>query len=71
MRISIEPNRCMGHGRCYAVAADLLSDDEQGFVAECGQTLDVPEHLRDQAREAADACPESAISLLEATAADA
>jgi len=71
VRISIDAAKCMGHGRCYAVAPDLLSDDEQGFVAQSGQTLEVPENLRDQAREAVDACPESAISLPETTTADA
>lgn len=71
MRISIDSARCMGHGRCYAVAPNLLTDDEQGFVAQSGQTFDVPDHLHDQAREAADACPESAILLQESTDTDA
>jgi len=53
----------MGHGRCYAVAPDLLSDDEEGFVAQAGQDLDVPAELVGQAQDAAGACPEYAITF--------
>ncbi len=54
----------MGHGRCYAVAPDLLSDDEQGFVAEAGQDLDVPAELTGQAQDAAGGrAPEYAITF--------
>lgn len=70
MFISIDADGCMGHGRCYSVAEGLLSDDEQGFVAQAGQTFEIPEGLLDQAREAAGACPEGAISILEAAPAD-
>ncbi|GAA2448886.1 hypothetical protein GCM10010191_77940 [Actinomadura vinacea] len=66
MRISIAADKCMGHGRCYSVAGDVLSDDEEGFVAERGRTLEVPEGLAAQAEEAADACPEGAITILDA-----
>ncbi|GAA2853172.1 hypothetical protein GCM10010517_10990 [Streptosporangium fragile] len=71
MFISIDGDKCMGHGRCYSVAPDLLSDDEQGYVAQCGQTFEIPEGLLEQAQEAADACPEGAISLLDHARADA
>ena len=63
MFLSIDADRCMGHGRCYSVAAGLLSDDEEGFVAQRGQTIEVPDGLLEDAQEAADACPEGAISL--------
>lgn len=61
MRLKIDADRCMGHGRCYSVAPDLLSDDEEGFVAQRGQTVEVPAGAEAQAVDAADACPESAI----------
>ena len=65
MHISIDDMKCMGHGRCYSVAPDLLSDDEEGFVAERGQCWEVPEGLVGQAQEAAENCPEAAITVLE------
>jgi ferredoxin len=69
--ISIDSAKCMGHGRCYTVAPDLLSDDEEGFVAQSGQTWEIPEGLLGQAQEAAENCPEMAIALREAAASDA
>lgn len=71
MFIKIDADKCMGHGRCYTVAEDLLSDDDEGFVAQRGQCWKVPEELHDQAEDAADACPEAAISILETAPADA
>lgn len=63
MFIAIDQKKCMGHGLCYAVASDLLSDDDEGFVAERGQCWEIADGLIDQAREAADGCPESAITV--------
>lgn len=63
MYIKIDENKCAGHGRCYSVAPDLLSDDDEGFVAQRGQCWEVPAELEGQAREAADSCPESAITV--------
>ncbi|MCP9964978.1 ferredoxin [Actinomadura madurae] len=71
MFLSINAGACMGHGRCYAAAAGLLSDDEEGFVAQRGQAFEVPDGMLDEARDAADACPEGAISLRAAVDADA
>jgi len=63
MFLSIDADKCMGHGRCYSVAPDLLTDDEEGFVAQRGQTVEVPDKLADQAQDAVFACPESAIAI--------
>lgn len=71
MFISIDADKCMGHGRCYAVAPDLLTDDEEGFVAERGQCWSIPDDLVGQAEDAADACPEGAIAVLAAAPSDA
>lgn len=63
--LRIDATGCMGHGRCYAAAPDLLHDDEEGFVSERGGDVPVPRQLTDQALAAADACPEIAIEYLE------
>jgi len=65
MIISIDASRCMGHGRCYAMAERLLTDDDEGFVAERGHTWEVPDDLSEQADTAVGSCPESAISVRE------
>lgn len=61
MRISIDPDRCQGHGRCYELAPALVTDDERGR----GEVIvaDVPPEHEDSARAAASACPESAVTL--------
>ncbi|MGA4689078.1 MAG: ferredoxin [Rhodococcus sp. (in: high G+C Gram-positive bacteria)] len=61
MTMSITRDKCMGHGRCYSVAPDLLSDDEEGFVAQAGQEFEVDGELIGQAEAAVGACPEQAI----------
>jgi ferredoxin len=56
----------MGHGRCYAVAPELLDCDDEGYVTVRGSAIDVPEDQVGQARDAAANCPERAIELTEA-----
>ena len=38
MRLTVRSDLCRGHGRCYALAEDLLEDDDEGFVTVRGQT---------------------------------
>jgi ferredoxin len=63
MFLSIDADKCMGHGRCYTLAPDLLTDDEEGFVAQRGQVVAVPPGKEDQAHDAVAACPEGAIAI--------
>lgn len=65
MRISVDGDKCTGHGRCYTTAPDLLQSDDEGFVTIRGSSLEVPQDQQDAARRAFNACPEDAISLLE------
>jgi ferredoxin len=65
VRLTVDADRCMGHGRCYSVAPDLLTYDEEGFVSIRGQTIDVPEDQIEAAREAVESCPEEAPALIE------
>jgi len=65
MKLTIDAGLCRGHGRCYNLAEDLLTDDDEGFVTARGQIVDVPEDQEEDARNAAASCPEGAITLLE------
>ena len=65
MKLAVDENRCTGHGRCYTVAPDLLTYDEEGFVSIRDETIEVAEEQRKAAEDAAASCPEEAISLIE------
>jgi ferredoxin len=64
VKLAVDGKNCMGHGRCYLLAPDLLTDDDEGFVTIRDQTIDVPADQVEGAEEAAGTCPEQAITLI-------
>jgi ferredoxin len=64
MKISVDTDQCTGHGRCYRLAADLLSYDDEGYVSIRGRAIDVPADQVEFAEEAEGTCPEGAITLI-------
>ena len=64
MRVQVDRSRCQGHARCWAEASDLYLLDDDGYSAM--DDVDVPPGLEDAARRGADACPERAITIVEA-----
>ena len=65
IKLTVDAELCTGHGRCYTVAPDLLTYDEEGFVTVRGQTIEIPAGQEAAARDAEMACPESAITITE------
>ena len=63
MKLTVDGASCMGHGRCYQMAPELFSCDDEGFVTIRGQTIDVPGDLVEAAEDAEATCPEQAITL--------
>jgi len=62
MKITIDPDVCIGAGQCVLSAGAVFDQDEDtGLVV----LLDAspPEELANQVREAASVCPARAISL--------
>jgi ferredoxin len=64
MRIQVNVARCSGHARCIAVAPDVFQLNDDGYN-------DTPEAIvvegqEKQARRGAMACPERAITIIEA-----
>jgi ferredoxin len=64
MKLRID-EQCTGHGRCYSLAPQLLSPDDEGYVTIRGGEIEVPEDLRELADEVAGTCPEGAITLVD------
>lgn len=64
MKIILDSDKCQGHGRCYALAAELFDADDEGYSVLL-VTGDVPADQEDHARAAADNCPEYAITIEE------
>lgn len=64
MRLEVDAAGCMGHGRCYLMAPDLLAYDDEGYVTIRGASIEVPGDQVEAAEDAAGTCPEQAITLL-------
>lgn len=64
-RLSVDPDKCQGHNRCYSLAPELFDVDDLGMASARGDGT-VPAELLDKARRAVANCPEYAIVLTEA-----
>ena len=60
-RVSVDPDLCTGHGRCYTLAPDVFDADEVGHSKVLVD--DVSGELEEHAVIAEQNCPESAITL--------
>jgi ferredoxin len=61
--VVVDKAKCCGYGICAEICSDVYKLDAQGFVYIDGP---VPARLADAAREGAEACPEEALTVLEA-----
>jgi ferredoxin len=64
VKLTINPELCQGHGRCYDLAPGLFGDDDEGYGKVLGDGVVTPEAEHD-ARIAVLNCPEQAIELSE------
>ena len=60
MRVRVDRDKCVGHGRCYVLAPDVFGDDERGHCIV--RRPEVGRELEEQARLGEGNCPEHAIS---------
>jgi ferredoxin len=65
VKILIDEDVCMGHGRCYRLAPERLDCDDEGYVTPRGVPIEFPEDERDLAEEIVGTCPEQAITLID------
>lgn len=64
MKIHVNPEKCQGHARCYALAPELFDVDDYGQSSVRGDGV-VPDQLIERAKLAIANCPEYAIEVLE------
>ncbi len=60
MRVSVDNGLCSGHARCWAVAPDIFTIDDDGY-SNIGTDREVPAGREDEARKGIAACPERAL----------
>ena len=65
MKLLVDGAVCTGHGRCYRLAPDVLSYDDEGYVAIRDEPIAFPSDQRELAEEIVGTCPEQAISLID------
>ncbi|MGQ0823682.1 MAG: ferredoxin [Actinomycetota bacterium] len=61
MKVHVDPDLCVGHGRCYVLAPDVFGCDDYGHAVVLVD--DVDGALADHARAGAENCPERAITV--------
>ena len=64
LKVRVDPERCQGHARCYAIAPELFDLDELGNAQAVGDGT-VAAGLEDKAWLARANCPELAIDVTE------
>ena len=63
MRIFVDREQCVGHGRCYTVSPEVFESDDEGFCAGQGLVREIPAELEAAATAGGQACPAGAIAI--------
>lgn len=63
MKVICNAELCQGHGRCEALAPEVYTLDENGFLQT--EVITVPTGLEEQARIGAESCPEDILKIVE------
>jgi ferredoxin len=61
VKVRLDVDACVGHGRCYAVAPDIFEPDDMGHSVV--RVDEVAGGLEDQARTGVRSCPEDALAV--------
>lgn len=59
MRVTVDEDRCAGHGMCLTLCPEVFELNDDGWAVADPDV--VPAEFEDAAREAIDNCPERAI----------
>ena len=62
MRVNVDMDKCTGHARCWSVAPEIFTIDDEGY-SDIGTSREVRPGSEDLARRGVAACPEHALTL--------
>jgi ferredoxin len=63
MKVTVDEDRCRGHGMCLTLCPDVFSMTDDGYAV--ADPSEVPDGLEDAAKDAIANCPEQAISEID------
>jgi ferredoxin len=63
VKVTLDSERCTGHGRCYSLAPELFDSDDEGHSVLLHP--EVPPGLEGQAWTAVQNCPEGCLAIEE------
>ena len=61
MKVTVDPDRCQGHARCWEICPEVFSLNEEGHAEV--PVPEVPAGLEAQVEKAVANCPERAITV--------
>lgn len=64
MRVGVDSNLCSGHARCWALAPEIFTLDDEGY-SNIATDREVPPGMEEEARRGVRACPERALYIKE------
>jgi ferredoxin len=65
VKIALDNDKCVGHGRCYALAPDVYDADDEGHCVLLFPDAPIPADLESKAKLGAANCPEQALTVTE------
>lgn len=60
MKVTIDSERCRGHGVCCAICPQMFTLNDEGYAEPLHS--EIPTDMEYSVREAVDSCPEGAIA---------
>lgn len=61
MKVTVDPERCQGHARCWEICPEVFGLDDEGHSVVLVD--EVPAEFEASARDAVNNCPERAITV--------
>jgi len=61
MKVAVDADLCQGHARCWDICPEVFGLDDEGYAQVA--VADVPPELEAKVRQAANNCPERAITI--------